>query len=60
VASGHVLTVHHLDGDPANCTPENLVTLCQRCHPHLQARCRPRQMVMGFAVMAWMEERGST
>jgi hypothetical protein len=28
-ATGHVLTVHHLDGDPANCRPQNLVALCQ-------------------------------
>ncbi len=25
VASGYVLTVHHLDGDPANCDDSNLV-----------------------------------
>jgi hypothetical protein len=27
-----VLTVSHLDHDPANCAPENLRALCQRCH----------------------------
>jgi len=30
--TGYTLTVHHLDGDPSNCDPENLVALCQRCH----------------------------
>ena len=30
VGSGHVLTVHHLDGDPGNCVPENLVAFPQR------------------------------
>lgn len=30
--SGHVLTVHHLDGDPSNNKRSNLRALCQRCH----------------------------
>jgi len=34
--SGHVLTVHHIDGDKSNCDPLNLVALCQRCHLHFQ------------------------
>lgn len=29
---GKVLTVHHYNGRPADCTPENLVPLCQKCH----------------------------
>ena len=36
VPSGHVLTVHHLDGDKANCRWWNLAALCQRCHLHIQ------------------------
>lgn len=36
--SGHVLTVHHLDGDKANCEDWNLAALCQRCHLHIQAK----------------------
>ena len=27
-----ILTVAHLDHDPANCDDDNLVALCQRCH----------------------------
>jgi len=27
-----VLTVAHLDHDPANCHPDNLKAWCQRCH----------------------------
>lgn len=27
-----VLTVAHLDHNPANCDPANLAALCQRCH----------------------------
>ena len=32
------LTVHHLDGDKANCEPWNLAALCQVCHLSVQAR----------------------
>jgi len=34
--SGHVLTVHHLDGDKSNCEEWNLACLCQRCHLKFQ------------------------
>ncbi|MCR4295491.1 MAG: hypothetical protein NUW21_08150 [Elusimicrobia bacterium] len=27
-----ILTVAHLDHDPANCRDENLAAMCQRCH----------------------------
>ncbi len=47
--TGHVLTVHHLDGDPANCAYTNLVALCQRCHLHIQAAYLPGQLFMGAA-----------
>lgn len=39
--TGHVLTVHHFDGDKANCEPWNLMPLCQRCHLSVQARVNP-------------------
>ncbi len=32
-----VLTIAHLDQDPANNTPDNLRALCQRCHNRLDA-----------------------
>ena len=38
-----VLTVHHLDGDKANCVWWNLLALCQRCHLHIQAKVDPWQ-----------------
>lgn len=44
VAAGYTLTVHHLDGDKANCRWWNLVALCQRCHLHIQAKVRMDQM----------------
>jgi len=56
--AGYTLTVHHLDGNPVNCSPENLVALCQRCHLRIQATWRPGQLVMDFARPAWMESRG--
>lgn len=39
-ASGHVLTVHHLDGDKANVSWWNLAALCQRCHLRIQGRVK--------------------
>ena len=41
--SGHVLTVHHLDGNKANCEDWNLAALCQRCHLAIQARVKMDQ-----------------
>lgn len=60
-ASGHTLTVHHLDGNPANCDNDNLVALCQRCHLHIQARYFPGQLPLtGIEAPAWMIARGLT
>lgn len=44
--SGHVLTVHHLDGDKANCADWNLAALCQRCHLKIQGRVKMDQTFM--------------
>lgn len=35
---GFGLTVHHKNGVKADCRPENLVALCQRCHLVEQGR----------------------
>lgn len=35
-SSGHTLTVHHLDMNPANCRWWNLAALCQKCHLQIQ------------------------
>ena len=37
-----VLTVAHLDHQPENCTRDNLVALCQRCHNRYDAPMRRR------------------
>lgn len=41
VESGHVLTVHHFDGNKSNCAWWNLLALCQRCHLQIQGRVNP-------------------
>ena len=35
-----VLTVAHLDHDPANCTEDNMRALCQKCHNGYDAAMR--------------------
>lgn len=42
--SGHVLTVHHLDGNKSNCDDWNLAALCQRCHLQIQGRVKMDQL----------------
>ena len=39
-ARWRILTVHHLDGDKANCRWWNLTALCQRCHLEIQGKVR--------------------
>ncbi len=52
--SGHVLTVHHLDRDKANCAWWNCPALCQRCHLSVQSRVRMGQAWMFPALhSAW-------
>jgi hypothetical protein len=42
VAQWRILTVHHLDGNKANCEWWNLLSLCQRCHLQIQTRLNPQ------------------
>ena len=53
-ATGHVLTVHHLDGDKSNCAAWNLAALCQRCHLTIQAKVNMFQTYM-FEHTPWFE-----
>lgn len=49
----HVLTVDHLDHDPANCDPDNLIALCQRCHLRRQGlNPRPTTKAEALARLA--------
>lgn len=45
-AEWRVATVHHLDGNKANCVWWNLLPLCQRCHLKVQSRVNPQQPYM--------------
>lgn len=40
-AEWRILTVHHLDGNKANCDWANCLSLCQRCHLQIQSRVNP-------------------
>lgn len=53
--TGHVLTVHHLDGRKENCADWNLAALCQRCHLRIQSRIRLGQLFMPeiLSVSEW-------
>lgn len=42
--ANRVLTVHHLDGNPANCADWNLAALCQVCHLKIQGRIKMDQL----------------
>lgn len=42
-AEWRVLTVHHLDGDKANCRWWNLLALCQVCHLYIQGKVIPER-----------------
>lgn len=57
--AGYTLTVHHLDGNKSNCTPCNLVALCQRCHLRIQATYLPGQRWLWCEeAPAWAWARG--
>jgi len=57
-AAGYTLTVHHIDGDPGNNAPENLVALCQRCHLGLHGKkCWVGQAVFDFIMPGWLKRR---
>lgn len=58
VATGHVLTVHHINGLKHDCRYSNLVALCQRCHLHIQHRYRPDQPRLIGPRPAWAAVRG--
>ncbi len=49
------LTVHHLDHNPANCAPENLIALCSICHLRRDARWHARNA----AIIRNIKMRGS-
>jgi len=40
----HVLTIHHIDFNPENRQPENLLVLCSKCHLAVQRGVKPGQL----------------
>ena len=52
--SGHVLTVHHLDGNKSNNAEWNLACLCQKCHLSIQGRVFMPQSYM-FEHTDWFK-----
>lgn len=57
VETAHVLTVHHLDGNKANCADWNLAALCQRCHLTIPGWVRMEQMFFAelLDVSEWFQ-----
>ena len=55
--TGHTLTVHHLDGNKANCADWNLAALCQRCHLRIQGRVKMHQLFFDevLTVSEWFK-----
>lgn len=55
-STGYCLTVHHLDGNKANCALWNLAALCQRCHLSVQGRVKMEQGIFDFyPVSDWFK-----
>ncbi len=54
VETGYVLTVHHLDMNPANCRWWNIPPLCQRCHLQIQNKVIMEQPYM-FEHSEWFK-----
>jgi hypothetical protein len=49
-----ILTVHHLDGDKANCRWWNLMAACQRCHLQIQGKVQMAR-VWPWEHSEWMK-----
>lgn len=52
--TGHVLTIHHLDGNKSNNAEWNLACLCQRCHLSIQGKVDLSQYFM-FEHSDWFK-----
>lgn len=52
--AGYCLTVHHLNGNKADCNWYNLTALCQRCHLHIQGKVKMDRVWM-FTHSEWFK-----
>jgi hypothetical protein len=55
----YVLTVHHLNHDPGDCSERNLLACCQSCHLKCQS-LRPRPLTKADAIrrlQEWIKTR---
>jgi len=53
--AGYCFTVHHLDGNKANCKRWNLAGLCQRCHLYMQPVCIDQLLFDFVTVSEWFK-----
>lgn len=56
-----ILTIHHLNGDKADCRYENLLACCNKCHLHIQAVWQPGDplpLSWHNAAPDWLIKRG--
>jgi len=44
------MSVHHLDHDPHNCDPDNLIALCAVCHLRMDAMHHARNSAITRAI----------
>lgn len=52
----NILTVHHIDHNPANCAPNNLIALCTVCHMQVDQPWHARNA----AITRTLKRAGST
>lgn len=48
------LHVHHLNENPADNRPDNLVTLCQRCHTSIHQKSKRKRKKKPKNYLGWM------
>jgi hypothetical protein len=59
--SPHILTVHHINHDPGDCSDINVLACCQSCHLKCQS-LRPRPLTKDEAIarlQPWIATRNA-